>query len=151
LDGIATPSVASTPKVCGAQSSRPVPLLAYNKAMSIPAAIRGQKYMSLISFRKNGTAIPTPVWFSEKDNKLYVMTRSDSGKYKRIRNDPQVRIAPCTMRGKITGPEVAAVARILPPEDWPAARKTIQKKYWLTRITPFWSKNNVYLEIEIPN
>ena len=63
--------------------------------------------MSLISFRKNGTAVPTPVWFSEKDDKLYVMTRSDSGKYKRIRNNPQVRIAPCTMRGKITGPEVA--------------------------------------------
>ena len=120
-------------------------------AMSIPATIRGQKYMSLISFRKNGTAIPTPVWFSEKDDKLYVMTRSDSGKYKRIRNNPQVRIAPCTIRGKITGPEVAAVARILPPEDWPAARKTIQKKYWLTRITVFWSKTNVYLEIQIPN
>jgi PPOX class probable F420-dependent enzyme len=119
--------------------------------MSIPATIQGRQYMSLISFRKNGTAVPTPVWFSEKDDKLYVMTRSDSGKYKRIRNNPQVRIAPCTMRGRITGPEVAAVARILPPEDWPAARKIIQQKYWLTRITAFWSKTNVYLEIEIPN
>ena len=81
-------------------------LLAYNSSMSIPAAIQGQKYMSLISFRKNGTAVPTPVWFGEKDDKLYVMTRSDSGKYKRIRNNPQVRIAPCTIRGKITGPGV---------------------------------------------
>ncbi len=119
--------------------------------MSIPATIQGRQYMSLISFRKNGTAVPTPVWFGEKDDKLYVMTRSDSGKYKRIRNNPQVRIAPCTMRGKITGPEFAAVARILPPEDWPAARKTIQRKYWLARIPSSGARQNVYLEIEIPN
>jgi uncharacterized protein len=118
--------------------------------MPIPPEIQGQKYISLISFRKNGAAIPTPVWFGEKDGRLYVMTRSDSGKYKRIRNNPQVRIAPCTLRGKITGPEFAATARILPPEDWRWARKTIQQKYWVTRITSLWSKTNVYLEIETP-
>ena len=123
----------------------------YNNAMPIPPTIHGQKYVCLISFRKNGAAVPTAVWFSEKDEKLYMMTRSDSGKYKRIRNNSKVQIAPCTMRGRITGPEFAAVARILPPEDWPAARKTIQQKYWLTRISAFWSKNNIYLEIEIPN
>jgi len=116
--------------------------------MPIPPEIQGQKYISLTSFRKNGAAIATPVWFGEKDGRLYVMTRSDSGKYKRIRNDPQVRIAPCTMRGKINGPEFAATARVLPPEDWPWARKTIQQKYWVTRITSLWSKTNVYLEIE---
>ena len=105
--------------------------------------------MSLITFRKNGAAIATPIWFGEKDDKLYVMTRSDSGKYKRIRNNPLVRVAPCTIRGKITGPELQATARILPPENWPWARKTIQKKYWLARIPFFWSKTNVYLEIEV--
>jgi PPOX class probable F420-dependent enzyme len=119
--------------------------------MPIPPEIRGQKYVSLISFRKNGTAVPTPVWFGEIDGKLYVMTGSGTGKYKRIRNNPQVRVAPCTFRGKITGPEFAASAQILPPEDWPWARKTVQQKYWLTRIPFVWSKSNVYLEIEIPN
>jgi len=123
----------------------------YNSVMPLPPEIRGQKYISLVSFRKNGAAIPTPVWFGEKDGKLYMMTRSDSGKFKRIRNNPQVRVAPCTMRGKVTGPEFAATARILPPEDWPRARKTIQQKYWLTRIPFVWSKTNVYVEIEIPN
>jgi PPOX class probable F420-dependent enzyme len=117
--------------------------------MPVPAEIKEQKYISLATLRKNGIPVPTPVWFGEKDDKLYVMTRSDSGKYKRIRNNPKVRIAPCTMRGKITGPEVAATARILPPEDWPWARKTIERKYWLTRIPFFWSKKNVYLEIEV--
>jgi uncharacterized protein len=122
----------------------------YNIVMPIPPEIQGQKYISVVSFRKNGAAVPTPVWFGERDGKLYVMTRSDSGKYKRIRNNPQVRIAPCTLRGKIIGPEFAATARILPPEDWRWARKTIQQKYWVTRITSLWSKTNVYLEIETP-
>ncbi len=120
----------------------------YNQPMSkpIPATIQSQNYISLATFRKNGTAVPTPVWFAERDGKLYVMTRSDSGKSKRIRNNPQVRIAPSTMRGTITGPEFPATARILPPEDWPLARQAIRQKYWLARL-PIWSKQNVYLEI----
>jgi uncharacterized protein len=114
--------------------------------MPIPPSISGQKYMSLTTFRKTGLAVPTPVWFGEANGKLYVMTRSDSGKYKRLRNNPQVRIAPCTARGKVTGPDFAAIARVLPPQDWPAARHVIHEKYWLARL-PIWSKKNVYLEI----
>jgi PPOX class probable F420-dependent enzyme len=117
--------------------------------MAIPAEIRGQKYVSLVTFRKTEDPVRTPVWFGEKNDKLYVMTRSDSGKYKRIRNNPQVRVTPCTARGKITGPEFAASARILPEEDWPQARETIQRKYWLARIPFVWSKKNVYVEIEV--
>jgi PPOX class probable F420-dependent enzyme len=117
-------------------------------ATSVPAQIQNQKYIDLATFRKNGTVVHTPVWFAEEDRKLYVMTRSDSGKYKRIRNNPQVRIAPCTIRGKITGPDYPARARILPAEHWGHARDAIRAKYWLTRVTFLWSKNNVYLEIE---
>jgi uncharacterized protein len=116
--------------------------------MPIPREIRGQKYISLATFRKSGAPVPTPVWFGEEADKLYVMTRSDSGKYKRLRNNPQVRIAPCAVRGKITGPDFAATARVLPPEDWPEARKTLQRKYWLARIPFFWSKKNVYIQID---
>jgi len=115
--------------------------------MPVPSEIKNQKYISLATFRKNGSPVYTPVWFGEKDDKLYVMTRSDSGKYKRIRNNPKVRIAPCSMRGKITGPEFDATARVLPEQVWPWARKTIAPKYWLMRIPFFWSKTNVYLEI----
>lgn len=89
------------------------------------------------------------MWFAEADGNIYVMTRSDSGKYKRIRNNPDVRIAPCTMRGKITGPEFPGKAHVLPTEEWPRARLAIRQKYWLARL-PFWSKKNVYLEIR-PN
>src|SRR5271170_4937600 len=111
--------------------------------MPIPPQVQGQSYMRLTTFRKNGVAVPTPVWFGEADGKMYVMSRPDSGKCKRLRNNPQVRIAACTMRGKVTGPEFDATARILPPEGWPGARKAINQKYWAARL-PFWSKKNVY-------
>jgi len=118
-------------------------------ANPIPREIQGQKYISLATFRKSGAAVYTPVWFGEEDDKLYVMTRSDSGKYKRVRNHAPIRVAPCTSRGRITGPEFAANARILPAEDWPRARKTLERKYWLARVRFVWSKLNVYLEIQL--
>jgi PPOX class probable F420-dependent enzyme len=114
----------------------------------IPLQIRRHRYISLVTFRKTGVAVATPVWFGEQDDKLYVMTRSDMGKSKRVRNNSQVKVAPCTIRGKLTGPEFAAVARILPPEDHPRARKTINRKYWLAKLTSPFSRADVFLEIE---
>jgi PPOX class probable F420-dependent enzyme len=124
----------------------------YNINMSepIPSAIRGQKYISLATFRKNGAKVATPVWYGEDGDKLYVMTQSDMGKSKRIRNNPQVTVAPCTIRGRVTGPEVAAVARILPPEEHAHARQTINGKYLLARLSSPWSKADVFLEISFP-
>lgn len=142
----ASPSTARGIRGRGARAH--IQTLPYNGRMPVPSEIKDQKYISLASFRKNGTPVHTPVWFGEKDGKLYVMTRSDSGKYKRITNNPKVSVASCRMRGTITGPEFAATARVLPPEDWPRARETVRRKYWLARIPFVWSKQNVYLEIE---
>jgi len=114
---------------------------------SVPAEIHGQKYISLTTFRKNGVAVPTPVWFGEEDGKLYVMTRSDMGKIKRIRNNPQVKVAPCTMSGKVRGPEFAATARILPLEEHGRARQAINRKYWMARIPLIWARTDTYFEL----
>jgi uncharacterized protein len=108
-------------------------LIPYNIPVPIPPGIHGQKYICLITFRKTGVPVSTPVWFGEEADKLYVMTRSDSGKYKRMRNQPRVRIAACTIRGKIIGPEFSAQASLLPERDWRRAKKIIEKKYWLAR------------------
>jgi uncharacterized protein len=119
--------------------------------MPVPSELLGEKYISLATFRKSGAAVYTPVWFAEEAGKLYVMTRSDSGKYKRIRNNASVRLAPCSIRGKITGAELGGRARVLPPGDWPRARKTLERKYWGMRLPFLWSKKNVFIEIEVPD
>jgi hypothetical protein len=114
---------------------------------TVPAEIHGQRYISLATFRKSGVAVSTPIWFAEDDNKLYFMTNSKSGKCKRVRNNPQVKIAPCTIRGKIKGPEFSATVRILPPEEFARARQAINAKYWLARVPFLWRNTDTYIEI----
>jgi PPOX class probable F420-dependent enzyme len=116
-------------------------------ASSIPDVIQDKKYISLTTFRKTRVGVATPVWFGEQDGKLYVMTRSDMGKTKRIRNNPQVRVAPCTIRGTVTGPEFPATARILPREEHARARATLNRKYWMARIPLVWARTDTYIEI----
>src|SRR2546425_10680254 len=85
------------------------------------AGFAGQKYLNLETFKKNGTGVRTPVWFAadrsinldSNDAKLYVYTIGVSGKVKRIRNNPRVRIAPCDMRGGLKGQWVVARAEIV--------------------------------------
>lgn len=116
--------------------------------MPVPAQVAAAKYVSLTTFKKDGTGVRTPIWFAESSDKLVFMTRNDSWKYKRIRNNPRVSVAPCTMRGKVTGPEFPGRARILPPEEWPTARAVMRRKYWLMYL-PTWSRKNEVLEIEL--
>jgi uncharacterized protein len=115
--------------------------------MAIPAEIRNQRYISLTTFRKTGLAVRTPVWFAEEGDKIYIMCSGKSGKVKRIRNNPQVKITPCTIRGKITGPEFSATARILPADDGVRARRAINSKYFLARVPFLFPNTDTYLEI----
>lgn len=117
--------------------------------MAIPPELSGQKYIALVTFRRDGTGVRTPVWFAEKDGKLYVSTRNDSWKYRRIGNNPQVELSSCTVRGKITGPWFQGRARILPPVEWADARRALKQKYWLSRLVVWSNKKNEYLEIEV--
>ncbi|HEY1660304.1 MAG TPA: PPOX class F420-dependent oxidoreductase [Candidatus Sulfotelmatobacter sp.] len=114
---------------------------------AIPPAIRGQRYISLTTVRKNGTKVATPVWFGEDEDKLYVMTRGTMGKVKRIRNNPWAEVAPCTIRGKETGAKVSAHARLLPKEEHAHARKMINRKYWMARLPLVWWRTDTYIEL----
>ena len=73
---------------------------------------KNQKFLSLETFRKNGVGVKTPVWFAQEGDTLNVWTVGDSGKIKRIRNNPQVNIAPCKRFGKVTGEWMAAQASV---------------------------------------
>ena len=48
------------------------------------------KYLSLTSYRADGSGVATPVWFVEVDGRLLVDTGGDSYKVTRIRRDPRV-------------------------------------------------------------
>ena len=75
-----------------------------------------QEFLSLETFRKSGVGVKTPIWFAREGDNFYLWTFADSGKVKRIRNNAQVKIAPCTRSGEITGEWLAAQASIDPSE-----------------------------------
>ena len=62
-----------------------------------------KKYISLETLRKNGVPVRTPVWFVIFNDMVYVVTRESTGKVKRIKNNQDVRVAPCNFSGKIEG------------------------------------------------
>lgn len=86
--------------------------------MSAFAELAKVSYVSLESYRRNGEAVATPIWITAEGGKLYCWTLTDTGKVKRIRANPQVRLAKCDASGNLEGSWVAAQARIL---DSPAA------------------------------
>lgn len=61
------------------------------------------KFICLETYRKNGEAVRTPVWFTVEGGKVYFHTPVKSGKVKRLRRNPYVRLAPCTRTGKVIG------------------------------------------------
>jgi PPOX class probable F420-dependent enzyme len=77
------------------------------------AELADERYVSLTTFRKDGTPVATPVWVAGDDGRLLVVTGADSWKVRRIRHDPRVRVAPCTGLGKLRGDAVDAQAEIV--------------------------------------
>jgi PPOX class probable F420-dependent enzyme len=109
---------------------------------------RGQRTMLLTTRKRDGTTVGTPVHIAlGPDGSAYFRTWSATGKARRMRNFPQVWIAPCTARGKATGPQRQATALLLAGPDAAVAARALAAKYrvlqgvlvpafhWLTKKT----------------
>lgn len=95
-----------------------------------------ERYISLVTFKKNGDPVATPVWFAEMDGRYYVFTEGGAWKVKRLQRNPAVRAAPCRVLGSVTGSWVAGTGRII---DDPArirrAEAAFRAKYgWQIRL-----------------
>jgi uncharacterized protein len=96
--------------------------------------LRGHKYALLVTYRRSGEGVPTPVWFGVDDRgHAYVRTGKLAAKVKRIGNDPRVKLAPCTVRGKPVGPYAEGTARVVPPGEEDKAEQALQANYGLGR------------------
>ncbi|MFE0648312.1 PPOX class F420-dependent oxidoreductase [Streptomyces sp. NPDC059534] len=106
----------------------------------ISEELRRGRYVSLTTFRKDGTAVATPVWYAVEGSELYAWTRTDSWKVKRLRNDPRVVVAVCDVRGNVReGAErVHGEGRLVTGEELRRIRGLLSRKYtwqfWLTDV-----------------
>ena len=104
--------------------------------------LESEKYISVGTYKKDMQIVQTPVWFYTKDEQIYIVTRSKTGKAKRLQNNSNVLVAKCTINGKITGPQISGVATIIKDDGQiKEAVKLRDKKYgMMARFAKFLSR-----------
>jgi PPOX class probable F420-dependent enzyme len=98
-----------------------------------PLSVPG-KYMSLTTYRRDGTPVSTAVWFAEEDGRLFVITPAQSYKAKRLRRNPAAAVAPSTARGRPTGDPIPAQVEFLPPDQYARVDRLMAEKYRIRRL-----------------
>jgi len=72
-----------------------------------------EPYVSLTTFKRDGTPVSTPVWVARDDGQLLIHSAAESWKVKRIRRNQHVRLTACSYKGKVHGATFDGDARIL--------------------------------------
>ncbi|KSU61290.1 MULTISPECIES: PPOX class F420-dependent oxidoreductase [Gordonia] len=100
------------------------------------------KYVNLTTYRKDGTAVTSPLWAALDGDQLVMWTVADSWKVKRLRRDPLIVVQACDVRGhKTFGAPVSGTAEVLDAADSGRVKKAITDKYGLLgKITMLGSK-----------
>lgn len=105
--------------------------------------------IALTTYKRDGTAVVTPIWLNVIGDRILVTTPAESGKVKRVRNDSRVTFARCTQRGRVVGPEFAGTARILPPERTADVLKAKRRRYFSARFIQWLPSARDQVAIEI--
>ncbi len=97
------------------------------------AGLGDEAFVSLTTYRRNGQPVSTPVWIGRDGDALVVTTPAESGKVKRLRNDPRVELRPCSRRGQVAdgAPRAAGRVQIVGGAAAERATATIRRKYGL--------------------
>ena len=103
--------------------------------VTVAQEIISSRYVRLTTYRKDGTPVATPVWHVPLDGELWIVTEAASGKVKRIRNNPRVTVAPCSLRGTVApdAPTATGTARVLDDAGTARARKLLAGRYFTSR------------------
>ena len=88
-----------------------------------------QKYVNLETYKKDGTPVRTPVWFMIDNGIIYVITREKTGKVKRLKNNQNIRIVPCSFTGESKNEWINGIAQKITGEEAEKAIKLRKKKY----------------------
>jgi PPOX class probable F420-dependent enzyme len=104
--------------------------------------LAAERYVVLTTFRRDGRAVPTPIWVAGDGGELVLWSERKAGKVKRIRNSGRVEVQACDVRGKKThGAVVSGQARLLDLSESERVRRAITRKYGIVgRVTMLFSK-----------
>jgi uncharacterized protein len=104
--------------------------------------LAAEPYVSLVTFRRNGNGVPTPVWIATDDGKLYAFTDGTSAKMKRLKVTNRIQLSVCDARGKVRGEYVAGHARrVDDPAVMERAMAALARKYgWQLALLNLFSR-----------
>lgn len=117
------------------------------------------EYLNLATKKKDGSWVNTPIWFAPSldDNAFYAFSAGNAGKVKRLRNFSEVKVAPCTVTGKLIGNWEETQAFLALDAEAEKALSALRKHYgWKMRLMDIGSKlsnkfnKRTYLKIIIP-
>lgn len=107
-----------------------------------------EKYVSLVTTRRDGRTVATPVWFAAVGDEFGVITETNVGKVKRIRNNPRVTVQVCDMKGTVSpeAPVLSATARLVTGDDAVRVRKAVGRKYGPVYVlfSVYWSVSTLW-------
>jgi uncharacterized protein len=93
-------------------------------------ALFSGRYLSVTSFKRDGTGVATPMWFVSDGTRLFALTDLHSAKIRRIRRNPRVVVASCRADGRLRGEPVPACAEVLTATaDLERVRKLLIERY----------------------
>lgn len=91
--------------------------------------LAGEKYINVETYRKSGRIVSTTVWFIDFRGTIYFRTDPNSGKVVRIKNNPNVRIAPSDIRGHVKGKRIEGIANIQDDTEYETINSLLNRKY----------------------
>jgi PPOX class probable F420-dependent enzyme len=106
------------------------------------AQLAAERYVSLVTFRRNGNGVATPIWIAPSDGKLYAFTDGTSAKMKRLNVTDRIRIAACDARGNVKGDYADGKARrVDDPATIERAMAALLRKYgWQLALLNLFSR-----------
>jgi PPOX class probable F420-dependent enzyme len=115
-----------------AMATRTIERSVAGRAAGLDARFRG-RYLSVTSFRRDGSGVATPLWFVSDGRRLFALTDLHSAKIRRIRRNPHVLVASCRVNGKLRGEPVDARAEVLTAdEDLERVQRLLLRRYRLS-------------------
>jgi uncharacterized protein len=112
-----------------AMATRTIERSVAGRAADLDARFRG-RYLSVTSFRRDGSGVATPLWFVSDGRRLFALTDLHSAKIRRIRRNPHVLVASCRVNGKLRGEPVDARAEVLTAnEDLERVQRLLLRRY----------------------
>jgi PPOX class probable F420-dependent enzyme len=97
--------------------------------MSTLSPLKDTKTVLLTTYKRDGTPVDTAVSIAFDGDRAFFRSYDKAWKTKRLRNNPNVMVAPATVKGTATGPAIEARATLLDGADAKLAARTLARRH----------------------